>query len=102
MPQKFLLTGDFNIEDHEPILNSFLYQQYSKYLVKGKTCFKSVDNPSCIDLFITNSPMSFQNTNILNVGCSDFHKMVATVIKTKFAKQKPKELTYRNYKNFNN
>ena len=88
--QKFLLTGDFNIEDHEPILNSFLYQQNSKNLVKGKTCFKSVDNPSCIDLFITNSPMSFQNTTVLNVGCSDFHKMVVTVIKTTFTKLKLK------------
>ena len=98
--QKFLLTGDFNTEEYEPILSSFLSEQNANNLVKNKTCFKNVNNPSCIDLFITNSPMSFQNTTILNVGCSDFHKMVVTVMKTKFVKIKPKEVTYRDYKNF--
>ena len=58
--QRFLLTGDFNTEQHEPILSSFLFQHNSTNLVKGKTCFKSVYNPSCIDLFITNSLMSFK------------------------------------------
>ena len=98
--QRFLLAGDFNMEEHEPIFNSFLYQQNSKNLVKDNTCYKSVVNPSCIDLFITNSPMSFHNTTVFNVGCSDFHKMVVTVMKTKFEKLKPKEVTYRDYKNF--
>ena len=97
---KFLLAGDFNIEEHQEPLISFLKQHNSKNLVKGKTCYKSVENPSCIDLFITNRPNSFQNTNIVNVGCSDFHKMTITVMKTKFKKLDPKEITYRNYKDF--
>ena len=50
----FLLAGDFNIEDHEPILSEFLVNYDSKNLVKEKTCFKSNENPRCIDLFITN------------------------------------------------
>ena len=97
---KFLLAGDFNSEEHQLSLNSFLNQQNSKNLVKDKTCFKSIVNPRCIDLLITNSPMSFQNTIALNVGCSDFHKMAITVMKTKFDKLKPKRVTYRNYKSF--
>ena len=95
-----LLGSDFNIDANKPSLISFLTQNNSKNLVKEKTCFKSIDNPSCIDLFITNKPMSFQNTQVFHVGCSDFHKMAVTVMKTKFTKLKPKEVTYRNYKGF--
>ena len=32
-----------------------------KKIVNNLTCYKSVKNPCCIDLIITNSPMSFQN-----------------------------------------
>ena len=98
---RFLLIGDFNTQDHEQCIASFLNQYDSRNLVKEPTCFKNPENPSCIDLFITNQPMSFQNTGVLNIGCSDFHKMTITVMKTKFNKSKPKEITYRNYKHFN-
>ena len=57
---QFLLIGDFNAEDSEPILSQFLSIYNAKNIVKNKTSFKSIDNPSCIDLFITNKPMSFQ------------------------------------------
>ena len=73
--EKFILTGDFNAEDKEPILNNFLYQYDAKNIVKDKTCFKSIENPSCIDLIITNSRNSFQNTTAISTGLSDFHKM---------------------------
>ena len=49
-----------------------------KNLVKDKTCFKSIDNPSCIDLFLTNSFQSFQKTTTVSTGLSDFHKMIVT------------------------
>ena len=42
--------------------------------------------------------MSFQNTTTLTNGLSVFHKMPVTVLKTKFDKGKPKEVTYRDYK----
>ena len=97
---KFLFAGDFNIEDNEPILLEFLTNYDSKNLVKEKTCFKNPENPRCIDLFITNSVMSFQNTTTLATGLSDLHKMIVTVCKTSFQKPKPKEIVYRNYKKF--
>ena len=98
---KFLLIGDFNAEDSEPCLSRFLYEHNSKNLVKDKTCFKSLENPSCIDLFLTNSPLSFQNTVTMSTGLSYCHKMVITVLKSTFAKTKPKEIIYRDYKKFN-
>ena len=61
----FLLTGDFNSEDSEPELCAFLQKYGAKTIQTENTCFKNIDNPSCIDLFLTSSPMSFQNTTVL-------------------------------------
>ena len=58
-------------------------------------------NPSCIDLFLTNRPKCFQSTMTMETGISDFHKMVITVLKFFYKKQKPKIIHYRNYKTFN-
>ena len=96
---KHLLIGDFNAEDTEPCLSQFLNRYDSSNLVSEKTCFKSKDNPSCIDLFVTNSAASFQNTIALTTGLSDFHKMVITILKKSFKMKKPKAIRYRDYKN---
>ena len=98
---KFLLAGDFNMEEGVETLSEFLFEHNARNLVKEKTCFKSLENPSCIDLFLTNSHLSFQNTTAVATGLSDFHKMVVTVLKNKFPKQKPRIIHYRDYKNFN-
>ena len=98
--ERVLLAGDFNIDIGEEILQDFLFEQNYKNLVKEKTCFKSIENPSCIDLFLTNSHASFQSTTTIATGLSDFHKMVLTVMKTTFPKAEPKIVYYRDYKNF--
>ena len=100
MYDNFLLTGDFNSEDSEPELCAFIQKYGAKNIQSKSSCFKNVNNPSCIDLFITNSPRSFQNTTVLTNGLSDFHKMALTVFKMKFEKGMPKEVTYRDYKKF--
>ena len=74
-----------------------------KSLIKEPTCFKSVDNPSCIDLLLTNHPKCFHNSGVYETGISDFHKLTFTVIKTyKTYKAKPKIIKYRDYKYFDN
>ena len=97
---KFLLAGDFNMEEEETQLSNFLNDYNARNLVKDKTCFKSLDNPTCIDLYITNSYRSFQNTTTVSTGLSDFHKMIVTVMKTTFPKNKPEMMIYRDYKKF--
>ena len=97
---RILLCGDFNAQVHEPILSDFLITYGLKCIIKDKTCFKSLINPSTVDLFLTNSPKSFQNTCAVSTGISDFHKMIITVMKTTFEKAKPKIMSYRNYKKF--
>ena len=98
---KFLLIDDFNVEDAEPCLSQFSFEHDAKNIVSEKTCFKSKNSPSCIDLFITNSPNSFQNTSTITTGLSDFRKMVITVLKINFTKNKPKVITYRDFRLFN-
>ena len=58
---KFLLAGDFNTEETNEVLSDFVFEHNVKNLVQEPTCFKSQDNPSCIDLFLTNTPQSFRN-----------------------------------------
>ena len=43
-------------------------------VVSQKTCFKNPENPSYIDLLLTNYSRSFQNTGVFERGLSDFHK----------------------------
>ena len=78
----------------------FLIVNNLKSLNKEPTCFKNPNNPSCIDLFLTNRSRYFQNTSTIETGISDFHKLVVTVLKMFYKKQKPKIIQYRNYKTF--
>ena len=88
---KILLSGDFNAEESEDTLRSFMELYDFKNLVKENTYFKSVENPSCVDLFLTNCIRSFQNTTTISTGISDCHKMIITALKTTFKKAKSKE-----------
>ena len=66
----------FNTETSEPRIDSLIYEHDLQNLVKAKTCFKGVENPSCMDLILTNNAMAFQNTATIFTGLSDFHKLV--------------------------
>ena len=96
-----LFLGDFNSQPSENCVNDFCNVYNLSNLVKEPTCYKNPDNPSCIDLFLTNRPKCFQNTMTMETGISDFYKMVITVLDFFKKKQKPKIIQYRNYKTFN-
>ena len=81
-------------------MSEFLFKNDSKNLVQQKTCFKSTNNLSCIDFFVTNSHRSFQNIITFASGLSNFHKMILTILKSTFLKVKPKQIVYRKFKNF--
>ena len=100
--EKYLVIGDLNAETEEPIMREFCDSYNLKNLIKEPTCFKNPSNPSCIDLMLTNSNRSFQNSLNIETGLSDFHKMTVTVLKTTFPKVKPKIILYRNYIKFSN
>ena len=100
--ENFILLGDFNAEMSEDAMQIFCNTYNFKNLVIEKTCFKNIEKPTCIDLILTNRPSCFQNTDVLDIGISDFHMLTTTTMKANFNKQKPINMNYRNYKYFNN
>ena len=97
---KFLIAGDLNVVEGNSVLDDFLDEFHAKNLVKEPTCFKSTENPSCVDLFITNSYQSFQKTTAISTGLSDFHKMIVTVMKVTYPKASPKVISYRDFSKY--
>ena len=72
-------------------------------MVKEKTCFKSMNNSTCVDLLISNKEKCFKSAASIDTGLSDFHKMVLVVLvvlKKKFEKAKPKVIIYRDNRHF--
>ena len=72
-------------------MNSFSYQHDMTSLVKEKTCLKSITNPTCINLFLTNSNLSFKHTETVSTGLPDFLMLVVTVLKTCFFEKRSLE-----------
>ena len=62
-------------------------------MVKEKTCFKSMNNPTCVDLLISNKEKCFKSATSID-------KMVPAVLKKKIEKAKPKVISYRDYRHF--
>ena len=71
-------------------------------LCQKSACYKNPEKPSCIDIFLTNSPRSFQNTQKIKTSLSDFHKLVVTILNMYLPNNPPNVITYRDYKNFDN
>ena len=95
-----MLVGDFNTAITERYIESFLNEHELSNLVKEKICFKNMQNPSCIDLLLTNSSCTFQQTTTVCSGYSDCHKLVLNELKTSVPKDNPRQITYKDYKKF--
>ena len=95
-----LMLGDWNSAVNEEHMSNFCNIYALKNLIKGPTCFKSAENPSSIDIILTNKKLSFQNSMTVETGLSDFHKMTVTVMKRFFKKKEPVTIEYRDMKKF--
>ena len=95
-----ILLGDFNSEMTDANFKDICNLYFLKNLIKKATCFKNPKIPKSIDLILTNRPRSFCNSDSLETGLSNFHKLTVTVLKTFFEKQSRKVTSYRHYKNF--
>ena len=71
-------------------------------LIKQPTCYKNPNNPTCIDLILSNTPRRFQRSCVIETGLSDFHLMTLTVMKKSFRKFHARLINHRSYKNFSN
>ena len=81
-----LLLGDSNAEVENNFVKEFCDLYGMKTLISVSTCYKNLESSSCIDLMLTNSNRSFQNSSIIETGLPDFHKMIVTVLKIYFQK----------------
>ena len=95
--ENLIILDEFNAEMSDLTMESFCTINNLKYITKEETCYKSPDNPICIDLIMTNCPKNFQELPNL-----EFHKMVLTVFKSKAVNPTPKFVSYRKYKSFDN
>ena len=91
---------DYNVDGKETNVKVFSNQLLLKALNEKPTSFKNFNNPSCIDLFLTNSSKSFEKFLTLESGMSDFHRLIITILKVKPGKVPPRIINYRDYKNF--
>ena len=99
---KILILGDFNVGIEEQHMKAFCDNYNLTSLIKQLTCYKNPNNPTCIDLILSNTPRSFQSTCVIETGLSDFHLMTLTVMKKSFRKFHPRLINYRSYKDFSN
>ena len=99
--ENFIVLGDFNGEMSNPHMSEFCALYNFTNLIKEPTCYKNVDKPTSIDHILTNHARCFQHSGIYETGLSDFHKLTFTVLKMFYAKQKPRIIKYRDYKNVN-
>ena len=72
--ENLLMLGDWNSTVSENDMAGFCEMYNLENLIKEPTCFKSDENPSSIDIILTNKKASFQNTTTVETGLSDFHK----------------------------
>ena len=58
-----------------------------RILINVPTRYKNLDNPTSIDLILTNRPSYFQHGTVFETGLSDFHLLTVTEFKTVFKNQ---------------
>ena len=98
--ENILMLGDWNSSVNEDCMKEFCETYSLDNLIKEPTCFKSVDNPSSIDVILTNKKHCFQNSMVVETGLSDFHKMTMTVMREYFKKKDPIKITYQDKRKF--
>ena len=94
-----LIFGDFNMETTHPVMTDFLVSHNLYSMIKTPTCFKSVKG-RCIDLMLTNNKYSFFGSQTFEIGFSDFHHLIYTILKTTYVKLPPKKINFRDDKKF--
>ena len=84
----------------ELCLSIFLYEHDLCNHVKVGTCFRNSSKPTSFDLLLTIRNTHIQNTDVVCSDLSDFDKIVLTISKTSFDKNKYCEILHRDYKKF--
>ena len=97
-----IIIGDLNVNFlNSPNQLTELCDTFDlKQVVRNPTCFKSLKNPSLLDVIVTNCPKSLSKTVNLTLGISDFHNYISTATRINCPTNEPKTIYYRSFKNF--
>ena len=98
--ENLLMLGDWNSTINEEDMKNFCGMYDLENLIKEPTCFKSNDNPSSIDVILTNKKYNFMHSRTVETGLSDFHLMTVTVMKNHFKKKEPIRIVYHDKSKF--
>ena len=96
--ENILILGDFNSAMSEEAMEEFCQPYDLDTLIKEQTSYKNADNPSSIDVILTNKKEYFANNSTMETGILDHHKMVITVLRVYVNKNTPVTINYRSYK----
>ena len=84
--ENYIVIGNFNVEVDDTTMSDFCNTFDLVSLIKEPTSDKNPEKPFYIDLILTNKPLSFQNSCIIETGLSDIHRMILTAPKMTFQK----------------
>ena len=98
----FIFKGGFNVALNDKAMEDFCSLNNLESLISNPTCYKNHENPTYINLILTNRPDYFQHSNIFETGISDFHLLIVTQLKMGFQKKLPRIMTYHDYKKIDN
>ena len=70
-------------------------------VVLGPTCFRNVENPSLVDVILTNSPRRLTSVLNVSIGISDFHNFIGVATKMYKPNNTVREIAYRSYQRCN-
>ena len=97
--ENLIVMGDFNIDikssnSDKDKLENFCDLFNLTNLFHSETYFMKNQQ-------ITNKPLHFQKTHVVETGLSDYHKMISTFFKACSSKLKTKVIYYKSYQKFN-
>ena len=90
-----ILIGDFNVCVENTHSQATLENYDLNNLINIPTCYQS-NNPTCIDLILTNKKNLFKLSDTFETGLSDQHKRISTILKSEGFKGKPKKKKKKN------
>ena len=73
--ENILLIRDLNLTVNNKNLGVFMNTFNLESLINEPTCFQSA-SPTCIDFILKNKKSLFKNSNVLEVGISDHHRLI--------------------------
>ena len=96
----FIIMRDFNAELNKECMKPFHEFYNLKSLIKEIIYLRNPEHLPCIDLILTTTAYSFPNSCFKGTGLSNFHEIMATVLKTKLERFRPKIIHFHDYKTF--